>query len=138
MAQVISRLKPYAAYELIDPDSDGDPYFTFGVFGCSDGRYHGVRRKLIYDFGFHPDEGKGQCISIHHAIGDFFLYGANLAPVFTLLPTIHDLIVFSPRHHQPVTDSTAPIFTRAEVKKSAKRYAEFQKRVAANPALLMD
>jgi len=139
VAEIISLLKPYAAYNLIDAYSDGDPYFTFGVFGCSDGWAHGLRRKLIYDFRFHEDDGKGQCIVIHHAAaGDFFVYGVNLLPVWTLLPRIHDLIVFDPNCHQPVSDSLAPIFTRAEVKNASERYAQFQRRYRANPALLPD
>ena len=118
MPEVISLLKPYAAYALIDPDADGDPYFMLMVH-CNDGSIHGLPRKLISGFAFHPDKGEGQRITIHHdAAGDVFLYGVNLQPVWPLLRTIHDLIVFNPNYHQPVTDSSVPIFTRTEIKDS--------------------
>ena len=142
MAEVISPLNPYAAYVLIDPHADGDPYFTFGLIDYSGRNFsHYVRRKFIHDFRFHADQGKGECISIHHAAaGDFFLYGANLLRVWQQVDDIHDLMIFEPTYHQPVTDRSAPIFTHMEIENEAERFAQFQKQWALGyfPASLND
>jgi hypothetical protein len=123
MAAVLSLLKPYAAYELIDPNETGDPYFTLCLTrpkGCS----HAIVRRLIYEFSFQHDEAKGQYIRIRHESGNYFLYGFNLSPVWERLDNIHDLIIFDPTYHQPVTDSSAPIFTRMEVPEARQRLAQ--------------
>lgn len=122
MADVISLLQPYAAYTLIDPTQDGDPYFTLGLIRPR-ATSHGIVRRLIYDFSFQHDEAVGQHIRIHHEAGDFILYGSNLSPVWRLLPDIDRLMVFDPTYHQPVTDSIAPIFSRMEVERYGERYA---------------
>lgn len=121
MSDVVSLLKPYVAYVLIDPHSKGNPYFTFGLIRKGGHACHGLARRLIYNFSFQHDQAEGDYIGINHESGDFFLYGVNLATVFERLEHIHDLVVFDPRYHQPVTAARAPVFTRMEVKLTERR-----------------